>query len=168
MKKISCFIICFAISFFSTCKNEGEEKNTDVLDQKKDSILKLRQLKVIDSLKNKNPLMIIPPDSNYTGEYIDKYPNGIIKFKGIFRFGKRHGQWVSFYPNGIMWSELFYEKGIKEGLNTTYFETGKIRYQGFYKNDLQDSIWIYCDSLGSVRSKVLYKNNQIIKKYFIK
>ena len=74
-----------------------------------DSVSKLSQRQHGDSLKRLNPLLILPPDSDYTGSYVDKYPNGIVKFSGYFRFGERHGQWMSFHPNGLAWSELHFD-----------------------------------------------------------
>jgi antitoxin component YwqK of YwqJK toxin-antitoxin module len=133
-----------------------------------DSISKAQQRLHADSLKKKNPLLILPPDSDYTGDYIDKYPSGIVKFRGFYRFGKRHGQWMSFYPNGLAWSEMHYDKGLREGPNLAYFENGKMRYRGFYKNDKQDSIWCYYDSVGDLAVRVLYKNDRMVKKLPLK
>jgi len=168
MKKIL-FILSVIFVFFS-CKNttEKETSDTDNKDRISDSISKLQQKTVVDSLKKKNPLLILPPDSNYTGEYLDKYGNGIIKFKGNYRFGKRHGQWMSFYPTGLAWSEMHYDKGLRHGPNLTYFENGKLRYTGHYKNDVRDSVWLYYDSLGNVAEKVLFKNDRVVKKLPLK
>ena len=91
-------------------------------------------------------------------------PNGIKKFIGFFRFGKRHGQWLSFFPNGNAWSEMHYDKGLRHGPNTVYFENGKIRYSGFYKFDKQDSLWIFYDTLGKVAEKVIYKNDRLVQR----
>ncbi|MDO9000124.1 MAG: hypothetical protein Q7W45_10195 [Bacteroidota bacterium] len=166
MKKITLIILSVFISFLFSCKNDTktETPETEHKTAVADSISKLQQKIVVDSLKKKNPLLILPPDSNYTGEYVDKYGNGIIKFKGNFRFGKRHGQWMSFYPNGLAWSELHYDKGLREGPNLTYFENGKLRYSGYYKNDMRDSIWLYYDTIGKVAEKVLFKNDKMVKK----
>jgi hypothetical protein len=165
MKKLVFIIISVSVFFIFSCNNKSEnEKTNESKNPLVDSISKAQQKIIVDSLKKKNPLLILPPDSNYTGEYIDKYNNGIIKFKGYFRFGKRHGQWLSFYPNGLAWSELHYDKGFRNGLNVTYFGNGKIRYSGFYKNDVRDSIWLYYDSIGNVSEKVLFKNDRMIKK----
>jgi hypothetical protein len=158
IKYISITAICFA------CVNEVK-KNPELSDSElhqKDSLSKLAQRRVGDSLKKINPLLILPPDSTFSGEYVDKYANGITKYSGLFRFGKRHGQWMSFYATGIKWSEQHYDKGIRQGLNETYFENGKIRYSGWYKNDLRDSLWIFNDSTGKTIQQVLYKNDKII------
>jgi antitoxin component YwqK of YwqJK toxin-antitoxin module len=168
MQKII-FILSLTLVIFS-CKNTPEKESPENENKTHvaDSISKQQQKVVTDSLKKKNPLLILPPDSNYTGEYLDKYGNGIIKFKGDFRFGKRHGQWMSFYPSGLAWSEMHYNKGLREGPNLTYFENGKLRYSGFYKNDARDSVWLYYDTLGKVAEKVLFKNDKIVKKLPLK
>jgi len=125
-----------------------------------DSLSKVSQRRKVDSLKQINPLLILPPDSEYTGDYIDKYPDGIVKFRGFFRFGQRHGQWISFYGTGMPWSEQHYDKGIKSGPNLVYYENGKLRYSGFYKKDKRDSSWIFYDSSGKVLKTIIYKDDK--------
>lgn len=154
------------ILILAACNNQTDEKK--VPDHVNDSISKATQKLRADSMKKKNPLIPIPPDSVYTGDYIDKYPNGIIKFRGTYRFGKRHGQWLSFYPNGKAWSEMHYDKGLRHGPNITYYEDGNTRYSGFYKNDQQDSLWIYFDSIGKVEQKLIYKNDKVFKELPLK
>jgi hypothetical protein len=168
MKKVL-LILSLVLILFS-CNNTTETKTLENGDQVRiaDSISKQQQKIVADSLKKKNPLLILPPDSNYTGEYLDKYDNGIIKFKGNYRFGKRHGQWMSFYPSGLAWSEMHYDKGSRQGPNITYFENGKLRYSGYYKNDGRDSVWLYYDTLGKIAEKVVFKNDKIVKKLPLK
>ena len=169
MKKLVCLICC--ITVFYSCENNSHQEEKELSPQEKitrDSISRKKQKVKVDSLKKKNPLLIMPPDSAYTGDYVDKYSNGITKFKGYFRFGKRHGQWMSFYPSGLLWSEMHYDKGLRQGPNMTYFENGTPRYIGFYKNDKQDSIWCYYDTLGKLDQRVVFKNDIIIKKLPVK
>lgn len=128
-----------------------------------DSISRIEQAHKADSLRRTNPLLIVPPDSAYTGDYTDKYPNGIIKFRGNFRFGQRHGQWMSYFPNGLAWSELHYDKGLRHGPNIVYSQNGTLVYTGFYKNDLKDSIWCYYDSVGVMAQKLVFKNDRFVK-----
>lgn len=163
-------VCCLLVFFLSNCSDQAPVQKTLSASEKAaaDSISKLQQKAKVDSMKNKNPLLIMPPDSTYTGEYTDKYPNGIIKFKGFFRFGKRHGQWMSFYPSGLMWSELHYDKGVRHGPNMTYFITGTKRYTGFYKNDKQDSTWCYYDSTGKLAEKVVFRDDRIVKRLPLK
>ncbi len=163
MKKINALIIVTTLLFIS-CKNEATKEESEKEKIIADSLSKVSQKIKVDSMKRVNPLLIMPPDSTYTGDYVDKYGNGIIKFKGFFRFGQRHGQWMSFYPSGLLWSELHFDKGKRHGLNVTFLGNGKKRYEGFYKDNRQDSVWCYYDTLGILMEKVLYRNDTIIKK----
>lgn len=150
------------------CSIQNKEELSESEKRQLDSISRIEQSKRVDSMKRKNPLLIMPPDSQYTGSYIDKYATGITKFVGFYRQGKRHGQWLSFYPNGLAWSEMHYDKGLKQGPNLVYYENGNKRYVGFYKNDKQDSVWTYYDSVGVIMKKVVFKNDKLIKEFNLK
>ena len=165
MKTTGLFAALF-IALLWSCSNEKKEEPPLSREEQriKDSLSLISQKARVDSLKKRNPLLILPPDSNYSGDYIDKYDNGIVKFRGTFRFGERHGQWFSFYPNGILWSELHFDKGLRNGPNNTFFENGKPRYTGFYKDDLVDSTWTYYDSTGTKVEVLNYKNNKLLNR----
>ena len=156
MKKISAIVsvifICFTM-LFTNC-NTG---NADAKKVKQDS---LRGMSKADSTKIANELnkyLIQPPDADYTGDYIDKYPNGVIKFTGFFRFGQRHGQWMAFYDNGIKWSECFYDKGLKHGATQVFYPNGNLTYTGWYKKDQKDSLWFWYDEKGKEVDKRAYR-----------
>ncbi|MBA3663371.1 MAG: hypothetical protein H0W61_04080 [Bacteroidetes bacterium] len=165
MHKFYLIVPAAIMLFCGACKTGEKEKELSAEEKRmSDSVSKIEQKKRADSLKQKNPLLIMPPDSSFTGDYVDKYPGGIIKFKGFFRFGQRHGQWMSFYPTGTLWSEMHYDKGVKEGPNIAYFENGAKRYEGMYKSDFRDSVWCYYDSTGKVAERVLFKHDKVVKK----
>jgi antitoxin component YwqK of YwqJK toxin-antitoxin module len=115
---------------------------------------------------------LAPPDSDYTGEFFQKYETGVVKTKGFFRFGKRHGQWFYFYPNGYIWSEALYDNGKMNGHSKVYYETGKVYYEGDYKQDISVGVWHYYDTTGKLAvertydslGKVLKDKNLEIKK----
>jgi antitoxin component YwqK of YwqJK toxin-antitoxin module len=154
-------IVGFALCLITSCGSDQKEisaEEKEVID----SISKANQRRKVDSLKKLNPLLILPPDSTFTGDYIDKYPNGIIKYTGFFRFGQRHGQWVSFYPTGIPWSEQSYDKGKRQGANVVYYENSKLRYKGFFKNDKRDSVWMFYDSTGKLLQTMMFRNDNEI------
>src|SRR5687767_14895813 len=109
-------IFCISSILILVACNTGEKENA----AKQDSIKQAEKIKAIQEEKKKNIYLIEAPDTNYTGDYLDKYSNGNVKFKGFFRFGKRHGQWLAFYANGIMWSECFYDKGLRHGANNVF------------------------------------------------
>lgn len=153
------FLILLASFLLLTCWGP---KENDVSDFISDSTQKATYKSRVDSLKRLNPLLILPPDTEYTGEYIDKWENGLIKFRGQFRFGKRHGQWVSFYANGEPWSELHYDKGLRHGPYIVFYPGMIKRIEGFYKNDLRDSVWYFYDSTGFKIAEIVYSKNKML------
>ncbi|MFI5142163.1 MAG: toxin-antitoxin system YwqK family antitoxin [Bacteroidia bacterium] len=148
----------------SACNTSTEEKKEITREEQAvlDSLSRVEQRHKADSLKKLNPLLIMPPDSNYTGDYIDKYPSGITKYRGYYRFGLRHGQWVSFYGTGTPWSEQSYDRGKRHGPNIVYYQNSKVRYKGFFKKDNRDSVWTFYDSLGELMRTLVYKNDKEI------
>jgi hypothetical protein len=82
------------------------------------------------------------------GEYITKYPNGVIKMRGYYQNGKRHAQWTSFFENGNIQSEGFFKDGLRDGKATVYFENGKVYYEGYYKDGKEVGKWIFYDESG--------------------
>ena len=93
MKKIV-FLAPLLVLLIWSCSNEKQEETPLSREEQiiRDSLSLVNQKAKADSLKKLNPLLILPPDSNYSGDYIDKYDNGLVKFRGTFRFGERHGQ----------------------------------------------------------------------------
>ncbi len=136
-----------------SCKSNT---TSDEIDVKKDSVATSKSNEQKLDIKSS----ISPPDPDYTGDYTDKYPSGVIKFSGFFRFGKRHGQWRAFYENGLMWSECFYDKGERSGASNVYFPNGKPQYKGWFKKDLRDSLWLFFDSTGVQVDKRAFRNDE--------
>jgi antitoxin component YwqK of YwqJK toxin-antitoxin module len=161
------FLVVASISIFllgaCTSSQKKEEKALTLQDSVNQQI-KSQIDKIVDELA--------PPDSDYTGEFFQKYETGVIKTKGFFRFGKRHGQWFYFYPNGYIWSEAFYDNGKMNGHSKVYYETGKVYYEGNYKQDVAVGLWHYYDTTGALAiertydslGKVLKDKNLQIKK----
>ena len=156
MKKIFILVttslICLAF-FFSNCKGGAADAEKVKQDSLK-SISKADSLKIANEL---NKYLITPPDPDYTGDYTDKYPNGVIKFTGFFRFGQRHGQWMAFYENGTKWSECFYDKGLKHGSTQVFYPNGNLTYSGWYKQDQKDSLWFWYDDKGKEVDRRAYR-----------
>lgn len=145
--------ICFSLLFTNCKSNQGEDSQA-----KLDSLAATNTKTV--AINDYNKYAISPPDTDYTGDYLTKYPNGIIQFQGFYRFGLRHGQWMSFYDNGEKWSETFYDKGKRHGATNVYYQNGKLNYSGWYKNDLKDSLWLYYDNTGKEIDRRAYREDQ--------
>jgi len=166
LKKILCITFITSGLMFactSTKKTDATTTPVTVLDSANKQI-QSQMDKIVDDLA--------PPDTDYTGEFFQKYENGVVKTKGYFRFGKRHGQWFYFYPNGYMWSEAFYDNGKMNGHAKVYSENGKLYYEGDYKQDRAIGVWTYCDSIGKpieertydTLGKLLSDKNLLLKK----
>jgi antitoxin component YwqK of YwqJK toxin-antitoxin module len=150
---ISIVVLTFFSFLFTNCKSGAAKAETGKQDSVK-AISNSDSLKIATEL---NKYMISPPDADYTGDYIDKYPDGVIKFTGFFRFGKRHGQWMAFYENGIKWSECYYDKGLKHGATQVFYLNGNLTYSGWYKQDQKDSLWFWYDDKGKEVDRRAYR-----------
>jgi antitoxin component YwqK of YwqJK toxin-antitoxin module len=156
---------CATVFLLSACTS-GEKKGEKVMTAEDSAGQQIKSQidKIVDELA--------PPDTDYTGELFQKYESGVIKTKGFFRFGKRHGQWFYFYPNGFMWSEALYDNGKMNGHSKVYYENGKVYYEGNYKQDVAVGVWHYYDTTGALAiertydslGKVLNDKNLQIKK----
>ncbi len=111
-----------------------------------------------DSAKIKNLAdnFLAPPDSDYTGDYFQKYDNGIIKVRGFFRFGKKHGKWMYFFPNGTLWSEAFFENDKMHGEHNVYHENGQLYFTGQYNHGKAIGTWSFYDSTGVLAATKKY------------
>lgn len=158
MRIVYVVIFCFAAVLIS-CQNSNTEK--------KDT----KENPAVDSAQSYINNMVdemAPPDSNYSGDFFLKYDNGLMKVKGFFRFGKRHGQWQYYYGNGFLWSEGLFENGKMNGPTKVYHENGKVYYEGAYKVDKAVGTWNFFDSTGTMVHERVYddKGNVLSDKDF--
>ena len=137
----SCLLI--AAYFFSSCSSGTKDK--DKADQVNHSDTSMHGL---TGVIEKNPPV-------QQGDYIEKYPNGIVKMRGSYQNGKRNGQWMSFFEKGNMQSEGYFKDGLRDGKATVYYENGKVMYEGSYKDGKEVGKWIFYDQSGK---KVNEKN----------
>lgn len=144
----------FTILFFIACTSN----NNQATQRMKEDSIKVAQSDSAKIAKALNKFLIEPPDPDYSGDYISKYPNGVIKFSGFFRFGQRHGEWLAFFDNGKIWSNCFYDKGEKHGATLVYHPNGQLFYSGWYKHDQKDSLWIFYDEKGKELERRAYRN----------
>jgi antitoxin component YwqK of YwqJK toxin-antitoxin module len=72
------------------------------------------------------------PPKNYSGEWITKYKNGQINFKGKYVNGKQVGDCTYYFENGKIHFKGSYLDGLKDGEWVAYFDTGQIRFKVKY------------------------------------
>jgi antitoxin component YwqK of YwqJK toxin-antitoxin module len=105
------------------------------------------------TLKKSNPAIVEPKaafDTLRDGDFVQRYPNGIIQLKGFYAAGKREGEWAAFFPSGKLQSEGFFTHGKRDHHATVYYESGKKMYEGMYKDGLMIGKWIYYKPDGTV------------------
>ena len=61
-----------------------------------------------------------------SGEYMEFYPNGVLKAKGKYKAGKLHGDWKWFRKTGVIMRSGTFKSGEQIGTWITYDAKGKI------------------------------------------
>ena len=143
MKKvICCWLLVTGYWLLPSCSSDSGNKTTA---EKKDSTAKTisidTSLHGLVGVIEKNPPV-------QEGDYVAKYPNGIVKMRGYYINGKRNGQWSSFFENGNMQSEGFFKDGLRDGKAVVYYQSGKVYYTGYYKEGKEVGKWIFYDENG--------------------
>lgn len=121
------------------------------------------------------------------GNWIEYYPNALVKSITPYVDGKMEGLRVEFsnngqleksmeYHNGLLngdYKELrysstkeerYYENGKLEGTVKIYYDNGKIMEEGLYKNGTRDGLSKWYDQEGNVTIEYEYKNGELVKK----
>lgn len=151
MKKTFLFLclIAFAIYLGSCSSGTNEKTENNPATEKPVSID--TSMKGLTGVIEKNPPVM-------NGDYVSKYPNGIIKMKGFYINGKREGQWTSFFGNGEKQSEGFFKNGLRDGRALVYYENGQVYYEGFYRNGKTVGKLIFYDMQGKKIKEKDYGN----------
>jgi len=80
----------------------------------------------------------------------EHYPNGKLKSKIEYRFGKENGKMIYYDENyGTKTLEISMKNGKKEGKLTRYFANGNIETEAMYKNNIQEGKEIVYDIRGN-------------------
>lgn len=61
-----------------------------------------------------------------SGEYLQFYPDGVLKAKGKYRAGKLHGDWQWFRKTGVILRSGSFKNGEQAGTWVTYDAQGKV------------------------------------------
>jgi antitoxin component YwqK of YwqJK toxin-antitoxin module len=72
------------------------------------------------------------PPENFSGQWITKYSNGQVSFKGEYLSGKQTGECIHNFENGKVRLKGFYLDGLKDGEWTAYYDTGEVRFKVKY------------------------------------
>lgn len=61
-----------------------------------------------------------------SGEFLEFYPNGVLKAKGKYKSGKLHGNWQWFRKTGVIMRSGSFKNGQQTGTWVTYDSKGKV------------------------------------------
>ena len=137
--KIIVFCLLLTGYCLSSCSSDSGEKANS---SKKDSTASVdTSLHGLTGVIEKTPPV-------QEGDYIAKYPSGIVKMRGFYIHGKREGQWTSFFESGNVQSEGFFKASLRDGKAVVYYESGQIYYTGYYKEGKEVGKWIFYDEAG--------------------
>jgi hypothetical protein len=139
-KFLACCLVATACFVFS-CSSDTDEKKKET-GAENTTTLYTTMIGLVGVIEKNPPVQ--------SGDYIVKYPNGIVKMRGYYINGKRNGQWTSFFENGNVQSEGFFKDGLRDGKALVYYESGKVYYQGYYKDGKEVGKWTFYDQEGKV------------------
>jgi hypothetical protein len=87
-------------------------------------------------------------DSIWDGDFIEKYPNGIIKKRGYIKGGLASGEWLTFYEDGTPYSKGAYHSGYRTGYGVSWYHDGQKSSEGYYYMGKTVGVWKYWSEQG--------------------
>jgi hypothetical protein len=87
-------------------------------------------------------------DSIWDGDYIEKYPNGVIKKRGYIKGGLASGEWITFYEDGKPYSRGTYRNGYRVGYGVSWYHDGQKSSEGYYNLGKMVGLWKYWSEHG--------------------
>ncbi len=93
-------------------------------------------------------------DNGYTGDFEEKYPNGLLKIQGRMVNGKREGSWKYYYEDGMLWSRGYFRNDVYHGASSVYYPNGTLKMQGNYREGKSIGVWSFWAEDGRFIKKV--------------
>ena len=129
------------VYYFPSCSSNPDETKKEETTANGKSMTVDTTLHGLTGVIEKNPPV-------QQGDYVKKYPSGIVQMRGFYLHGKRNGQWTSFFENGKIQSEGFFKDGLRDGKAVVYYQNGQVYYQGYYKDGKEVGKWVFFDENG--------------------
>lgn len=90
------------------------------------------------------------------GLWIEKYPNGVVKYEIQFKDGHPAGIYRKYYENGKPMAKMFFDNTGVRCAAILYNEQGERKAMGYFYNHQKDSLWQYFYNDSIVISEVKY------------
>jgi len=138
------FTACAALSlaFVVSCNPDpAANTNSDTTEHRADA--QNEPVKSISVTPPNSPVPQQAADSIWNGDYIERYPNGIVKKRGYIQVGLASGEWLTFYEDGKQYSRGYYHNGIRTGYGVSWYHDGQMSSEGYYNNGKAVGKWKY-------------------------
>ncbi len=95
---------------------------------------------------------------NRQGLWIEKYPNGIVRYEIYFKDNHPAGVFRKYYPNGNLKVKMYFDSKGKRASAIFYDKEGHKVAMGYFNNRKKDSLWQYYANDTMVIAEESYKN----------
>ncbi|MEZ5070050.1 MAG: hypothetical protein R2751_03540 [Bacteroidales bacterium] len=92
------------------------------------------------------------------GEWI--YHVGDHQEKGSYVIGLREGEWEAFYPDGALKYEGLYSQGNPDKKHKYYYPNGILKEEQYYEMGIRERNWKKYDEEGNLVMTITYRNDQ--------
>jgi antitoxin component YwqK of YwqJK toxin-antitoxin module len=92
----------------------------------------------------------------YTGVYVEKYPDGVVKAQISIKKGKKDGLMKLFYPDGSINELRMYKNNLMHGTWETFNNKGIKTAEANYSLDEKNGKWYIWDENGTLRYDMTY------------
>ncbi len=82
-------------------------------------------------------------NGNRQGLWVEKYPNGMVKYEIFFKDNHPAGIYRKYYENGQLKAKMFFDDNGEYASAILYDENGNKVAMGYYHNHKKDSLWQY-------------------------
>jgi hypothetical protein len=140
---VKLILVSIGIFTIQSCSTEQPVNNTDSVAT---TTLPSEQEEPVKTLSVTPPNSPVPKqvaDSIWDGDYIEKYPNGVIKKRGYIKGGLASGDWLTFYEDGTPYSRGTYHSGYRTGYGVSWYHDGHMSSEGYYHMGKTVGKWKY-------------------------
>jgi antitoxin component YwqK of YwqJK toxin-antitoxin module len=96
--------------------------------------------------------------------HIEYHDNGNVRVKGQENSkGQHEGIWEWFYPNGNIRMRTPYKWGKEDGIEEVFYENGNIKWRTPYVGGEAHGIEEWFDEQGNITKTTLWKNGEVIE-----
>lgn len=153
MRKYYIILALAALASCTPATNDTSDKDSTTVNVTEEKNAPVRSLSVTPPV---SPVPKQAADSIWNGDYIERYPNGIVKKRGYVAGGLASGEWLTFYDDGKPYSKGQYHNGIRVGYGVSWYHNGDMSSEGYYDQGKPVGKWKYWSEQGHVLTEKDY------------